>query len=558
MSEYLSIEEAANRLGISVATARRWAASGAIAARKSGKQWVVDGSRLPARRRTRQAKPRAQLDFARALAHVRTTDLGEPTAPDVLRYADELEDKASLLTDAAVRFEQGPGPPIEVEVDKDALFTRRTIMIDLDDRVAYQAAVGAIAKRVEANTPEVVFSARLSDEPRYFLKRGTTLWVNWRHAALKQIVPGREWMVATDLTSYFDTIPHRALLAEIESLNVDPDIVASLRRMLTEWSATEGYGVPQGPNASRLLGNLYLLPVDRAMLEGDWVYSRYLDDVRIIAATRAEAVQALREFQQECRKRGLIVSAAKTEFLHGEEARASLLSMADLDAVEYLMEANASNLARKQLKAILRNALKVEANLDVRRARFSLYRLASLREGGVLRSVMSHLEDLAPVASVVAAYLQPFIIRRSVVRRLGDFLADPERSYSPHLVAWLLAVMLEHPGKLPEQWVDQATKRLKNKNEPVYLRAIAAIVVARGGRRADIAWIGKDIQREHDPAVLRGYAVGLHWANALGKQTQRQLISRSPRLEKTIAYLQGRTKLPSLVFRDRTIEVMPT
>jgi excisionase family DNA binding protein len=556
MPDYLTIEEAARRLGISVATARRWAGSGRIPASKSGKQWVVDGTRLPSPIHRRQASLGSTLDLAAALVHVRRTDLSELSVPDVLRYSDQLADEEAVLAAAKNRLAGSPGPAIEVDVDKNSLFTRRTIQIDVEDRIAYQAAIASIATRIESQTPDAVYSARLSTDRRYFLARGTKAWVRWRHAVLRQLEPNREWMVATDLTSYFDTIPHRSLIAEIESLNVDPNTVSAIRGMLMEWAPTEGFGLPQGPNASRLLGNLYLLPVDRAMLEHGWAYSRYLDDVRIVTASRAEAVNALRQFQSECRMRGLIVSSAKTQLLHGAEARAALVSDDDLAAADYLMEANNSRLARKALKKILKRALKHEAHLDTRRARFSLYRLGNLREGAVLKQVLSHLEDLAPIASVVGAYLPPFITRDSVVSGIGDFLADEERSYSPYGVTWLLATMLEHPDPLPAPWIREAARRLKDRNQPVYLRAVAAVVVARSGRRADIDWIKRDIQREHHPTVLRGYAVGLHWAGALGRQTEKQLVTRSPRLTQTVDYLRGRAQLPSLIYRDRSL-VLP-
>jgi hypothetical protein len=61
--------------------------------------------------------------------------------------------------------------------------------------------------------------------------------------------------------------------------------------------------------------------------------------------------------------------------------------------------------------------------------------------------------------------------------------------------------------------------------------------MARGHRAADVKWIKDDVQKEHDPAVLRGYAVALHWVGALDKGTQRQLIARSSLLRATIDYL---------------------
>ena len=557
MDRTLTIEEAATRLGVSVATARRMAATGRIPARKSGKQWVVDGTRLAQRQTRRRVLSKPVVDLDRALEHVQRKDLAELWVPDVLRHADVLADPGAVLAAARSRYEgTPPGAAVEVEVDKTAVFTRWATLLDVEDRVAYQAAIASFADRVEAQTRDSIFSARLSPDPRYFFKHGTHQWVAWRKFVLAQIISGQEWIVKTDLTAYFDTIPHNLLMAEIETLNVDRTVAATLAEMLRTWAAVDGVGLPQGPNASRLLGNLYIIPVDRAMLDAGWNYSRYFDDVRIVTSTKGQAVEAVRRFQKECRDRGLIVSSGKTELLYGDEARKTLEGEGDMAFADYLMNANVSALARKQLKAILTKALKSDVRVDERRAKFSLWRLAQLREGGVLGRVLRRLEDLAPVASVVAAYLRPFITRPRVVESLAAFLGDTARAHSPHLATWLFAAMLEHPGTLPAEWADQAARRVKDRNQPAFLRAVAAVVMARGGRAADITWMKNDIQREHDPAVLRGYAVGLHWRRELDKGTQRRLISRSPRLATTVDYLQGRVVLPSLVYKATHLRVV--
>jgi hypothetical protein len=156
---------------------------------------------------------------------------------------------------------------------------------------------------------------------------------------------------------------------------------------------------------------------------------------------------------------------------------------------------------------------------------------------------------------VVAASLQHFTQRRLVVDELATFLATPTRAYSPYLVTWLLAAMLEHPGRMPEAWVAQAAKRVKDRNEATFLRAVAAVVMLRGGRASDIVWIKRDIMREHDPFVLRGYTVGLHWAGELDRGVQNQLTARSAALVPTVEYLRGRRVLPSLVFRDTILRI---
>jgi hypothetical protein len=304
-----------------------------------------------------------------------------------------------------------------------------------------------------------------------------------------------------------------------------------------------------------VLANLYMLPVDRAMLQSGWSYSRFLDDVRVVVPTKFEGYRAIRQFQRECRARGLLVSTPKTKLLHGEEARDDVNANRDLELADYLTSLPNSAEARKALKRILRNALKAEAGIDDRRARFSLWRLTLLREAGTLNLVLGRLGDLAPVASVVAAYLRPFITKKQVHDGLTAYLASETENHSSQLCTWLFATMLEHPGGMPGAWADEAGRRVKDRNEPEFLRAIAAVVFLRSGRPADVDWVKADIQREHDPEVLRGYAVGLHWAHALDKTTQRLLATRSAATATAIEYLQGRNRLPSLVSKAGTLAV---
>ena len=165
----------------------------------------------------------------------------------------------------------------------------------------------------------------------------------------REFEAGSEWLVKTDLTAYFDTISHDLLINEIVALNVPGRTIGLLRSMFRQWALVPGIGIPQGPNASRLLGNLYLHPIDQAMTGAGYKYFRYLDDVYIVAKTRRETTAAIRLFERECRLRGLLVSSSKTVPLHGKEAEQELAGESELDAAQYLMDADQLPKARKKL-----------------------------------------------------------------------------------------------------------------------------------------------------------------------------------------------------------------
>ena len=98
-----------------------------------------------------------------------------------------------------------------------------------------------------------------------------------------------------------------------------------------------------------------------------------------------------------------------------------------MNDASYFFKAQRFQEARPILKSILINALKGE-RIGIRNVRFSAWRLAQLRDSSVIGRILAKLEDLSPVASVVAAYLKPFISRKSVRRRLEEFMNDETRS----------------------------------------------------------------------------------------------------------------------------------
>ncbi len=524
------------------------AARGQLPAIKSGKQWLIEGEGLAKpKRKTIVADPHSDVDLTTALRHIQATDLKELWVPDVLRFKDYLVEPRELISTASERLLKAAADPItEVAVAKTPFFTRSAVLLTIEDRVAYQAVVAAISPAIESALPEVVYSARLSNSTKWFLKQGTKQWVLWKERVRAEVAAKGPWLIKSDLTGFFDTIPHDLLMADIASFAEDKKIVDALSWMLSTWAIVPGRGIPQGPSASRVLGNMYMIPIDEAMLAAGFNYSRYLDDIRIVGGSKMEVISGLRLFEKECRRRGLIVSSAKTSLLEGKDAQEDG-AHPERDAAQYFFEIRALRPARRELKKILRTALKDDGHIDQRDVRFSLWRLSKIREYTVLGLTLKRLEDLAPVASVVAAYLKHFVHRQITVNGISRFLSDSSRVHSTYLVTWLFAVMLERRGIMPEGWAHQARLTVRDKNQPAYLRAVAAVVMARGGKRYDISWIRSQMREERDVTLLRGYATALAWTGNLSPVDHMVLKQKGPALVRTSAYLATAQQLPSLI-----------
>ncbi len=137
-------------------------------------------------------------------------------------------------------------------------------------------------------------------------------------------------LLSTDLTNYFENIDLNILRQTLEGLI--PELAASpvekghirahiaaLFECLTEWCFSERCGLPQNRDASSFLANVYMLPVDRAMIESGYQYFRYMDDIKIACGDRFTARQALKQLSLHLRSRGLSVNSGKTTMPNSHE-----------------------------------------------------------------------------------------------------------------------------------------------------------------------------------------------------------------------------------------------
>ena len=134
----ITVEEAATRLGISVATVKRRLQKHQLSGRKIGRQWVVDDAKLPAPTRSGGAGVAAvrHLDVRQALTHLRSTDLNELWVPDVLRWADHLADPGDVMREAATRATTGRcDAATEIDVPKTPMLTRPAVLGSSQSRV---------------------------------------------------------------------------------------------------------------------------------------------------------------------------------------------------------------------------------------------------------------------------------------------------------------------------------------------------------------------------------------------------------------------------------------
>lgn len=147
--------------------------------------------------------------------------------------------------------------------------------------------------------------------------------------ALRRVVErlnaGYVYVVDADLQSYYDTIPRRALLEQVEVKVADGKVLTLLERYLGQevlenakyWTPEQG--TPQGAVISPLLSNLYLDPLDHQMAQRGYAMVRYADDFVVLCRSESEAQRALAEIEAWTTAAGLRLHPEKTRIVDASQ-----------------------------------------------------------------------------------------------------------------------------------------------------------------------------------------------------------------------------------------------
>lgn len=123
-----------------------------------------------------------------------------------------------------------------------------------------------------------------------------------------------KWKVVTDIANFFDRVGNHCLENHLLNVGCDKAYVKLIREMLLFWAGDRrSFGIPVGSDASRILSEAVLLNVDKKLIEQGVVFVRYVDDFRIFADTRAEALKAIEVLTTLLADEGLSLNSRKTD-----------------------------------------------------------------------------------------------------------------------------------------------------------------------------------------------------------------------------------------------------
>ncbi|GHT86630.1 hypothetical protein AGMMS49543_20290 [Betaproteobacteria bacterium] len=123
------------------------------------------------------------------------------------------------------------------------------------------------------------------------------------------------WILKADIRSYFPSIDHDILLTRLRRSIPDPRVMALLENIIDSFHATPGKGLPMGNQTSQWFALYYLDPIDRLIKEKLRMphYTRYMDDMVLLAPDKTELRECLRQIREKCADELKLELNAKTQ-----------------------------------------------------------------------------------------------------------------------------------------------------------------------------------------------------------------------------------------------------
>lgn len=250
-------------------------------------------------------------------------------------YRDGLETNLDLLSKMILSDEFSPSRPPKFFKCKSSGMQRTITILPLMDSLVFQAIANHIAsKTFEAMKEnhdfvfgsvlhdEVSLGESLLDEPNaefYFFQPWQLLYRKFAdsvNTAVKDLQVVHKF--ETDITGFYDNIPHYNLLSKISDMaGTSEDVLDFLSECLNYWSgtrdrATPGVGIPQATVSSHFFANLFLHDLDNLMKDQGLPYYRYMDDIRMYGYSEKQLNQTLVQVDRHLKQHALSLNAKKT------------------------------------------------------------------------------------------------------------------------------------------------------------------------------------------------------------------------------------------------------
>jgi hypothetical protein len=385
-------------------------------------------------------------------------------------------------------------------------------VVSAPDLALLRTNAGSIIKVTDALLSDSVCSYRLNPSPIPGTTWGFDRRNSWKDRFLAggmQILRKSEFpfMCRTDISKYYPSIQIDLLEESLLMNDCDPQAVARLFAVLKFWQKFCALnGLPIGPEASAVLSNFFLRPIDQLIATTGARYRRYGDDMLIFSSDR-QMGEAVTEFlDDELRSLRLTRSVEKTMFFDDPADGRANLRDAEIDYMEGATTYD-QNLGLYTVKRNFRRLLQTAPkDLKVSRWRWVLKYLANRyeRDGCLELSQRTDLMNVDP--KTAANYLAVAKSDQRVLTNCMQRLVQQREERFDGLALHLLRLMSQAKTGKPEAKEFERIARDQSTPWPTRSWAWAALARSDGTKASRLMEAARE---ETDPNIRRAIVATL-------------------------------------------------
>lgn len=343
---------------------------------------------------------------------------------------------------------------------------------------AYEAAPQVESFRIPRDN-HIACSYRLEPQPNGVLFATGYGWENYHQESRRQIsLEHVTHVVCADIADFYNQLYHHRIENALESSGVTPWRSKNIENMLLSLTANTSRGLPIGPSFSAVLSEATLADVDSFMQRKGFTHTRYVDDFRIFARSKREALNALHDLTEYIHNtHRLSLQGSKTKILTKNEFTENELydpSEAEKDAQRRMVADHISYISGYSQPFDELETIEIPDELDIETvssvllelydeattetlraglARHVLRRAMALRVRSLVEIVINNLENTLPVFPDVINYLIRVTNARNAAligERLQRFISESDYRDLPLIKCWCLHAFTARPELCPQ------------------------------------------------------------------------------------------------------------
>lgn len=363
---------------------------------------------------------------------------------------------------------------------------RMVTQLDPNDTIVFLSLIHEESSKLEdsriSEDHRVACSYRINILPDGQLFKAESGWKNF-HAHSEELANSGTYnfILTADIADFYNQIYTHRIENGLEVALVSQNKSRIVEKILLEWSAQQSRGIPVGPYPSIILAEICLNDVDSYLIRKGYIFTRYVDDFRIFAKSKEEALRALHDLtaylytahrltlqghktkilslsdfmekelvdpeKEELRENIDRINEVLQEYRSGASLPPDLDEMPDEDSIN---EQDRRKIAIDTIAMLFDNLL-LEEHLQLGLARYLLRRATVLRTKIIFDKVLNNFTRLQPVIRDVCQYLIKTGSAQDADRLttvIKEFLSTSELKFLDYSLEWLchLAILRAKPS----------------------------------------------------------------------------------------------------------------